>query len=282
MLKFIRRIFPSFMAATPPKIKTLLPAKTEDTDIKYWCSWILSIDVEGAKTCFLTQLDHCKALKAPQHEFLKAYLTLHLNGATHKVRMVIHRTAVQHVEADPNPAKPQRTPTASLASLQSNISSESQSPSKLSDHTLGILEKGRRVLADDRVIVIKSGQDFEDACTANFGSYITLTSLSIDEGHTRMSALQFATALEVTHNLAPYYTLKKYMCYWYALIVYLLVHRHTGGSQINNNIKKRGKFWWIAPTHTADDDQNVAEEEYNAAWARFQVSHYRFSFIDSS
>jgi len=149
---------------------------------------------------------------------------------------------------------------------------------------LGILEKGHPVPANDRVIIIKVGKvkDFDDACTKIFGPYITLNSLLIREEHTPMSAPQLATALEVAHNIAPNYSLKKYQCYWYALIVFLIARKQTKGDESNECIKTLGKLWWIAPTHSADDDENVVQEEYDKAWAQFQVSRCRFLFVDSS
>jgi len=161
----------------------------------------------------------------------------------------------------------------SLASPQSTISSRSQSPSsKLLGHILGILEKGHPVPANDRVTIIKPGQakDFDNACTWAFGPNITLNSLSIGKEHTPMSAPQLATALEVAHNLAPNYSLKKCRCYWYALIVFPMARKQTQGDESNECVRNLGKLWWIAPTHSADDDENVVQEEYDKALAQFQ------------
>jgi hypothetical protein len=275
MLDLVKRLFPFFMSAKPPKIYSLFPRSDDDIDIFYWCSRILGLDVEIAKKCFLTRLDHCKAERPPRHEFLKAYLTLVLNGEKFDVRIIIHRTPAPIVEADANAPK-QRT---SLTSPQSTISSRSPSPSwKLSEHILGILEKGHAVPANDRVIIIiaKTDEDFDKACTKAFGPNITLNSLSVREEHTRMSAPQLATALEVAHNVAPNYSLKKYQCYWYALIVFLMARRQTNGDESNECIKSLGKLWWIAPAHSADDDENVVQDEYDRAWAQFEVSSVNF------
>jgi len=285
MLELIKRLLPLFMSAKPPNVYSLFPRSDDDVDIFYWCSRILGLDVEVAKTCFLTQLDHCKADKPPKHEFLKAYLTLHLNGKKFYIRMIIHRTPAPIVEVDPDAAKPQRTSTTSLPSPHSTISSRSPSPcSKLSEHLLGILEKGHPVPANDRVIIIIAGKDkdFDNACTKIFGHNITLNSLSIGEQHTPMSAPQLATVLEVAHNIAPNYSLKKYQCYWYALIVFLMARKQTKGDESNECIETLGKLWWVAPTHTAEDDENVAQEEYDRAWAQFQVSRCKFLFRNNN
>jgi hypothetical protein len=97
-----------------------------------------------------------------------------------------------------------------------------------------------------------------------------------------MSAPQLATVLEVAHNLAPNYSLKKYQCYWYALIVFLIARKKTNGDESNECIKTLGKLWWMAPTHSADDDENVVQDEYDKAWAQFQVSRFKFSFANSN
>jgi hypothetical protein len=284
MLELIRRLFPFFMSAEPPKIHALFPRSDDDIDIFYWCSRILGLDVEIASRCFLTRLDHCKADRPPKHEFLKAYLTLLRNGKKFKVHIIIHRTPAPIVEVNPNAAKPQRTSTTSLLSPHSTISSRSPSPStKLSEHFLGILEKGHPVPANDRVIIIltRKDEDFDNACTKAFGPNITLNSLLVREGHTPMSAPQLATVLEVAHNLAPNYSLKKYQCYWYALIVFLMARKHTKGDESNECIQTLGKLWWISPTHTADDDENVVQEEYDRAWAQYQVSRSKFLFANN-
>ncbi|KIM76114.1 hypothetical protein PILCRDRAFT_91753 [Piloderma croceum F 1598] len=257
MLELIKHLFPFFMSDKPPNIHSLFPRTNDDINIFYWCSRILGLDVGIA--------NHCKADRAPKHEFLKAYLTLYWNGKKYDIHIIIHRTPAPDVEIDPDAPKPQRTSTTSLASPQSTISSQSPSPSfRLSEHILGILKKGHPVPANDRVIISKTGQvkDFDDACTKSFGSYITLNSLFIREEHTPMSAPQLATVLEVAHNLAPNYSLKKYQCYW----------KQTNGDESNECIKTLGKLWWMALTHSADDDENVVQDEYDKAWAQFQKS----------
>ena len=127
----------------------------------------------------------------------------------------------------------------------------------------------------DRVIIVKAGQEqeFDDTCTKLFGSYITLNTLSIDKDHTPMSAPQLAMVLEAAHNVAPNYTLKKYQCYWYALIVFLIIRAKTGGKESNKDcIEQRGRLWWIPRTRSADDDENVVQDEYDRAWNAFKVS----------
>jgi hypothetical protein len=279
MLQLVKRLFPFFMSAKPPYIHSLLPQANDDVNVFYWCSRILGQDVEIANICFLNQLDHCKADKPPKHEFLKVFLTLHLNGEKYEVYMIIHRTPARNVHVEENPPKPQRSSTTSLAP-QSAMSSRSSSPSPstFSDHFLGMLGKGDSVPANDRVIVIRAGQGTElhEACTETFGSYITLNTLSIGEGHTAISAPQLATILEVAHNIAPNYTLKKHQCYWFALIVFLIVKKQTKGAESNECIKTRGKLWFIAPMHSADDDENVVQDEYDNAWRDFKASFHLF------
>jgi len=180
------------------------------------------------------------------------------------------------VEVIENAPKPQRASTASLVSPQSLLSSQSPSPylPTFSGHLLAILGNGDLVPAADRVIIIKVGSDkeFEEVCSKKFGSYITLNTHSIGKQHTSMSAPELATVLEVAHNVAPNYTLKRHQCYWFALIIFLIVRGKTKGKESNNEcIKQRGKLWWMAPTHTADDDENVVQDEYDKAWGDFEV-----------
>ena len=263
------------MSNKPPDIYSLLPRANDDTNIFFWSTTILGKHIDFANACVLVRLDHCKADRIPKHEFLKAYLILHLDGNKYEVHLIIHRTPAPNVDVNGNPPTPQRASTASLASLQSTMSSRSRSPSTFSEHFLGILGKGDPVPATDRVIIVKAGQEkeFDDACTKVFGSYIPLNTLSIDKEHTPMSAPQLATVLEAAHNVAPNYTLKKHQCYWYALIVFLIVRAKTGGKESNTDcIQQLGRLWWIPQTHKADDDENVVQDEYNRAWNAFKVS----------
>ena len=175
--------------------------------------------------------------------------------------------------------KPERTSTISLTSPRSTISSRFPSPSwKLSEHTLGILEKGHPVPANDRVIIIiaKTNEDFDKVCTNTFGPHIILNSLFVREEHTPMYAPQLATVLEVAHNVAPNYSLKKYWCYWHALVVLLMARKQTKGEESNECIKNLGKLWWISPAHSADDDEKVVQDEYDRARGQFQVSRCKF------
>src|SRR6202050_3497120 len=194
MLKLVKRLFPFFMSNKPPDIYSLLPRANDDTNIFFWSTTILGKHIDFANTCVLVRLDHCKANRTPKHEFLKAYLILHLDGKKYKVHLIIHRTPAPNVDVDGNPPKPQRSSTASLASLQSTMSSRSRSrspsSSTFSEHFLGMLGKGDPVPATDHVIIVKAGQEkeFDDACTKVFGSYITLNMLSIDKEHTPMSS----------------------------------------------------------------------------------------------
>jgi len=51
-----------------------------------------------------------------------------------------------------------------------------------------------------------------------------------------MSAAELATTLEVVHNIAPNYTLRKYQCYWFSLLIYLVVRSRTGGRESNGEL----------------------------------------------
>ena len=134
--------------------------------------------------------------------------------------------------------------------------------------------------ANDQVIIIiaKTNEDFNKACMNTFGPHIILNLLFVREEHTPMSAPQLATVLEVAHNVAPNYSLKKYQCYWYALIVFLMARKQTKGEESNECITSLGKLWWPVPVHSADDNENVVQDEYDRAWVQFEVSHCKFLF----
>ena len=92
-----------------------------------------------------------------------------------------------------------------------------------------------------------------------------------------MSTAELATTLEVVHNIAPNYTLRKFQCYWFSLLIYLVMRSRTGGSESNEELYvKRGKLLGLTPEHSAGDDEMVAEEEYTKAWNQFTVSYSLF------
>lgn len=264
------------MSDEPPTIHSLFPRTTHETDASYWCNSILGQDVTTANSCSLTQLDHCKSTRSPRHEFLLAYLTLDLDGKVHDTCILIDRRPAPEVEEQP--AEPKTASATSLICSPSTISSPSPSPSPSLrfDHTKGILGSGGKVPATDRVMVPRSGEpkELRSLTTRTFGEYFTLNTLTIDKG--RMSAPQLATVLDIAHKLAPEYTLRKHQCYWFSLIIFLVVKSRTGGRESHGErIVQRGKLFGLSPEHSAGEDEMVAQEEYDKAWRQFNVSCHR-------
>jgi hypothetical protein len=275
MLDTVKRFLRLFMSNEPPNIHSLFPRSTHETDVSYWCNSILGRDITTANASFLTRLDHCKATRSPRHEFLLAYLRVNLDGTTHDTHMIIDRCPAPEIEE--SPALPKTASATSLVSSPSAVSSlpPSPSPSSRSDHFIAILGKGGSVPATDRVMIPRLGQaeELHSLATRTFGDYHTLNTLTIDKGHIAMSGPQLATVLEIAHSLAPDYTLKRHQCYWFALIIFLIIKSRTGGNESNGaHIVQRGTWFGLSPDHSADVDEIVAQEDYEKAWARFNVS----------
>jgi hypothetical protein len=202
-------------------------------------------------------------------------MTLTLDGKTYKTCCIIDRGPAPEVEQK---ATTQRNASAtSLISSPSTNSIRSRSPS--SEHFIAILGKGGSVPATDRVMIPTLGkpEELENLAKNTFGSYHVLNTLFIDK-EDKMSAAELATTLEVVHNIAPNYTLRKHQCYWFALLIYLVVRSQTGGRESNGELYvKRGKLLGLTPEHSAGDDEMVAEEEYTKAWTQFTVSYSLFT-----
>ena len=150
------------------------------------------------------------------------------------------------------------------------------------------LGKGRKsVTADDRVTIPKFGlhKDLDGLATKEFGSYITLNTLTIHDKCTSMPAPQFAKLLEIAHEIAPIYDLKEKNCYWFALLVFLVVRKRTGGVENGGDkIEQRVKLWNYklgGVTASVDDEGGVPNHEYERALRDLQASHCR-DFIVSS
>jgi len=175
--------------------------------------------------------------------------------------MIIDRCPAKEIDELPRDAP--------LISSMASPSSQSLSPSPSLDRFQATLGKGgKSVAATDRVMIPKLGQrdNLKKLATETFGTYNTLNTLSVGSRHTSMSAPQFATLVEIAHNLAPTYDLRKHQCYWFALIIFLVVRNRIEGKESNGDkIKQLGRWWYFAPEHTACDDENVAKDEYEKA-----------------
>ena len=280
MLQTFKKLLRFFMSDEPPNIHCLLPRIVNYSNIFDWANGILGRDFETTCLCFLDSLEHCKADRSPKHEFLKAFFTLCLNGKAHKMGMIIDRRPAESIDIETKDAP------APLPIVSSSPLSVSPSPSvKRLQAALG--KGGKSVTADDRVTIPKFGlrKDLDGLATKEFGSYITLNTLTIHDKRTSMSAPQFAKLLEIAHEIAPIYDLKEKNCYWFALLVFLVVRKRTGGVENGGDkIEQRGKLWNYklgGATASVDDEGGVPNHEYERALRDLQASHCR-DFIVSS
>jgi len=171
------------------------------------------------------------------------------------------------------------------ASAQSPIVSPhplSLSPSPSAERLQAALGKGgKSIIADDRVMIPRFGlrEDLDGLATKEFGSYVTLNTLTIRNRraneHT-MSAPQFARLVEIAHEIAPIYGLKEHNCYWFALLIFLVVKKRTGGAEIGGDkIEQQGKLWYYKLGGHSGDEGGVPNHEYERALEDLQVSNYR-------
>jgi hypothetical protein len=280
------------MSTNPPHLLSLFPERAKPVGAEWWASCVLGSDFAIAQSCFLTRVEHCKATKSVKHEFLFIYMTLNYLGATHETCLIIDRSLATNVEPDQqDTGRSRATQAASSISLPSNVSqSRSSTPqssvSVPSARWKAILDKNGEVPAEDRVYIPRLGrpQDISQIARCMHGDYNILNTIVIDDCHTAMSVVQLAVLLQVIHRLAPTYTLRKHQCYWFSLIIFLVILRRTGGRQVSKSgIVKRGKLYGLAPPHRAEEDELVMEDEYEQACAEFdakrQVSHQRPSGI---
>lgn len=161
----------------------------------------------------------------------------------------------------------------------------SLSPSPSAEHLQAALGKGGKlVTADDRVMISKFGRcdDLDGLATKEFGLYVTLNTLTIGSECTAectsMSAPEFARLVEITHKIVPVYDLKEHNCYWFSLLIFLVVRKITGGTEKGGNkIGQCGKLWYYKLGHASgsiDDEGGVLNPEYERALRDLQVSHY--------
>jgi hypothetical protein len=227
MLHNFKKLLRFFMSSDePPNIHCLFPRIVNYLNIFDWANGILGRDFQTTSLCLLDSLEHCKADSPPQHEFLKALFTLDLDGKPHKMGMIVDPRPAESIETETKDA-PGPPPIVSPSPL-------SVSPLPSVERLQAALGKGRKsVTADDRVMIPKFGlrKDLDGLARKEFGSYVTLNTLTIDNKHTSMSAPQFAKLAEIVHDIAPIYQLKEKNCHWFALIIFLAVRKRTGGTE---------------------------------------------------
>jgi hypothetical protein len=280
MLQTFKKLLRFFMSDEPPNIHCLLPRIVNYSNIFDWANGILGRDFETTSLCFLDSLEHCKADRSPKHKFLKAFFTLYLHEKAHKIGIIIDRRPAESIDIETKDA-PAPLPFVSSSPL-------SVSPSPSVERLQAALGKGgKSVTADDRVMIPKFGlrKDLDGLATKEFGSYVTLNTLTIHNKCTSMSAPQFAKLAEIVHDIAPIYELKEKNCYWFALLIFLVVRKRTGGTENGGDkIERRGKlgnYKLGGASASVDDEGGVPNHEYERALRDLQASHYR-DFIVSS
>jgi hypothetical protein len=206
--------------------------------------------------------------------------TLYWDKKTYKIGIIVDRRPAESIDIEAKDA----SPPLHIASS----SPLSMSPSPSVERLQAALGKGgKSVAADDRVMIPKFGlrKDLDGLATREFGSYVTLNTLTIHDNRTSMSAPQFAKLLEIAHEIAPIYDLKEKNCYWFALLIFLVVRKRTGGMENGGDkIERRGKLWNYklgGATASVDDEGGVPNHEYERALRDLQASHCH-DFIVSS
>jgi hypothetical protein len=280
MLQTFKKLLRFFMLDEPPNIHCLFPHIVNYLNIFDWANGILGRDFETTRLCLLDSLEHCKADRLPKHEFIKALFTLYSDEKTHKMGIIVDRRPAETIDIETKDASP---PLAIVSS-----SPLSMSPSPSVERLQAALGKGEKsVTADDRVMIPKFGlrKDLDGLATKGFGSYITLNTLTIHDKRTSVSAPQFAKLLEITHQIAPIYELKGKICYWFALLIFLVVRERTGGTENSGDkIERRGKLWNYTlggASASVDDEGGVPNHEYERALKDLEASHCH-DFIVSS
>jgi len=281
MIQTLKKLLRLFMSDETPNIHCLLPRMVDNLNIFNWANGILGRDFETTSLCFLDGLEHCKADRSPKHEFLIALFTLYLDKKTYKIGIIVDRRPAKSIDIETKDASTP-LPVASSSPL-------SMSPSPSVERLQAALGKGgKSVTADDRVMIPKFGlrKDLDGLATKEFGSYVTLNTLTIHDNRTSMSAPQFAKLLEIVHDIAPIYDLKERNCYWFALLVFLVVRKRTGGMETGGDkIERRGKLWNYklgGPTASVDDQGGVPNHEYERALGDLQASHCHDFIISST
>ena len=271
MLQNFKKLLRFFMSDEPPNIYCLL-SSIRMPSIGLTASWVVIFPTTSS--CFLEKLEHRKADRPPKHEFLKGYFTLYLNGKAYKMAMIVDRRPAENIDIE-----------AKDASAQSPIVSPhplSLSPSPSAERLQAALGKGgKSIIADDRVTIPRFGlrEDLDGLATKEFGSYVTLNTLTIRNKRTNehtMSAPQFARLVEIAHEIAPIYDLKEHNCYWFAHLIFFVVKKRTGGAEIGGDkIEQQGKLWYYKLGGHSGHEGGVPNHEYERALKDLQVSNYR-------
>jgi hypothetical protein len=206
---------------------------------------MLHWNVNLAKTTFLVKIEHCKASRVPQHEFVLAYFVHEQeNGRTFETCIILDRCPSQQVNS-----------TTSFPWLHSIT------------HTQATLaKKGQHVAADDRAIIPKNGSwnGLIPLVHRLYGPHEILTTVSDTRS---MTAYRFARLIGTLIEFAPDYTFKKHQCYWHSFMIVSLVKSETGGKETSGDkISQRGTLFGFAPPHDPRDDETAMKYEYKVYW----------------
>lgn len=271
MLGFLKAFVQRFMASKSDYPHCIHPACEIRENALSWCDGPLGRHFLHTNNGRLYQVEHCKAQGSPFHEFIRVFFIFRVDGATFRIAAIFDRCpadAIDRIPESPNAS------TSSLLSLPSINSPRSPSPASSERMQAALGKGGCFFAAHDRIFMPKEGCiDELDPLTATlFGAYDILNTISIDKTHTAMTVPDFASLIEVVHAMAPKYTVNKHQCYWFALIVFLVIRERTGAKEkAGDCIRNVGKWYFIQPNHKASEDKGVAVEEFRTATDRLKV-----------
>ncbi|KAG1841102.1 hypothetical protein DFJ58DRAFT_808936 [Suillus subalutaceus] len=249
----------------PRKIQTFFPTPFDDrVNAIYWTCEVLSVYLVISKeSTFLHQLQHCKSLQSPAHEFLMAYFITEIDGTSFEMGVTLDRY----------PEKP----TGLIRSLfPRDLELSKHCPSHFplasppsSGNAMQDTGKSGEYYhaAINSIIVPAFGTwgGLERIAEEAFGPYKVLNTVK----DTHMSAAQFATLIDVIDDFAPMYT-PMYQCSWFAMFFFYMVRDETGSKEYPcKDIDERGKqLGMTEPSLDPCDDEETVSYHYRRRIAK--------------
>ncbi|KIK77479.1 hypothetical protein PAXRUDRAFT_834975 [Paxillus rubicundulus Ve08.2h10] len=202
--QFFSKVIRSFtMAIPPPSIPALFtPLQSNAPAWSYTSAWLQQLShYPASQQCFVDRVAHCKCIDGKEHEFLLFSIS-HLPDKC-KATVVAERTVCLSGDGSTNTTK---NHTAALSN-----GSPSSTPSF------------RSLPANDLVHFATSDTSSADKLGSNLGRYRELRVLTYSTV-TPPSAIDLATLLQITSNVAASYLTYEHQCYWFAHTAFEALH----------------------------------------------------------
>jgi hypothetical protein len=242
--KFLSMLVQPFMASPMPDIPELFISSSAPAfnwfEAGRWARAMQSYD--DAAQCFVERVVHCKCEEDKQHEFL----SFEISSPTGSYRATVF------VDRRVDVTQGVKQKAAVMSPSPSQTISNSEIP-----------------LANDVVWVAAKGGDSETSLNNQFGSYLTLRTLTFPHDNNRPSAQHLATLLQTASMHERHYKLYAHQCYWFAHTVFESLRKLHPTSSLSHGHHHMKCSQYRGSNFPKADSVDEVCTEFQTAWGDF-------------